>query len=247
MKNKKLLAILLLILAIIVSLAGCDGDKKINYGIDIVVNGSLCAVYDYDYYDELSQQQRDSIESSLEKIGYKFMGLFLRNGYTETYCTKENGRIRIVILSDDAPEKILDLISLITLEFKEYVDGADGDCSFDDINSVVKLDSKITSADIKYVTVVYDSDYDFYKLELIFTEEGTKKMQIVTSALVDRRISIWINDEFILAPTVNKMSENSKVFISGNYSYDNAYELAIRIQTALISSRFIIKTGNVLK
>ena len=62
-------------------------------------------------------------------------------------------------------------------------------------------------------------------------EEDPEKFSTATSALSGSKLSIWINNEFVIAPNVNSAISGGAASISGNYTYDQAYDLAVRIQS----------------
>ncbi|MDE5654054.1 MAG: protein translocase subunit SecD [Clostridia bacterium] len=202
---------------------------QISLGLDL--SGGVYAVYDVDK-DKLTDEQKENIESLIEGTRSSLEALLFSKGYTEAQVTVADQKIRVEIPDEDDPERIFNLIGRpSSLEFKEYVDGKDGDLSLNDSSGKVKLDEKLTGDDVASAGVSYDSTTGYYTVALSFTEEGTKKFSTATSALSGSQMSIWINDEFVTAPTVNEAITTGSASISGNYTYDQAYELAVRIQS----------------
>lgn len=201
---------------------------NISLGLDL--SGGVYAVYGIDEAN-LTDEQKEKKADLIEGTRASLESLLFGKGYTEAQVTVSQDKIRVEIPDEDDPERIFNLIGRpSSLEFKEYVDGGDGDLSLDDPNGKVKLDSKITGNDISNAGVIYDDETGYYEVSLSFTSAGSTKFATATGALTGSKLSIWINDEFVLAPTVNAaISTNAS--ISGNYSYDDAYSLAIRIQS----------------
>ncbi len=203
--------------------------KNISLGLDL--SGGVYAVYEVDE-SNLTDEQKNNLDTLIEGTRASLESLLFGKGYSEAQVTVSNGRIRVEIPDEDDPERIFDLIGRpSSFEFKEYVDGAEGDFSLDDASGKVKLEEKFTGTDIASAGVTYEQETGYYSVALSFTEEGTKKFSTTTSALSGSRLSIWINDEFVIAPTVNEAISTGNASISGNYSYDQAYDLAVRIQS----------------
>ena len=202
---------------------------QISLGLDL--SGGVYAVYEVDF-DKLTDEQKDNIEALIEGTRASLEALLFSKGFSEAQVTVANQKIRVEIPDEDDPERIFSLIGRpSSLEFKEYVDGADGDLSLNDPNGKVKLDEKLTGNDIASAGVSYDSSTGHYTVALNFTEEGTKKFSTATSALTGSQLSIWINDEFVNAPKVDEAITTGSASISGKYTYEQAYELAVRIQS----------------
>lgn len=93
-----------------------------------------------------------------------------------------------------------------------------------------KNDDKIvvTGLDISGVNVnVYSDDAPGeYGVMIKFNEDGTKKFAEATKRLVYQKISIWLDNECIISPTVNSEISDGETVISGNFTLDEAYELA---------------------
>lgn len=202
---------------------------NISLGLDL--SGGVYAVYEVDE-SKLTDEQRENLDSLISGTMASLESLLFSKGYTEAQVTESNNRIRVEIPDEDDPERIFNLIGRpSSFEFREYVDGADGDLSLDDANGKVKLGEKFTGEDIANAGVSYNSETGYYEVSLKFTDEGTDKFSTATSALSGSRLSIWINDEFVIAPTVNSAISTGAASISGNYTYDQAYDLAVRIQS----------------
>lgn len=202
---------------------------KISLGLDL--SGGVYAVYGIDK-SNLTDEQKENLGALIEGTRASLESLLFGKGYTEAQVTVSNEKIRVEIPDEDDPDRIFSLIGRpSSFEFKEYVDGADGDLSLNDPKGKVKLESKFTGNDIANAGVSYDSESGTYVVSLNFTTAGTEKFSKATSVLAGSKLSIWINNEFVIAPNVNSAISSSSASISGNYTYDQAYDLAVRIQS----------------
>ena len=65
-----------------------------------------------------------------------------------------------------------------------------------------------------------------------FTTEGAKKFAEATGAEAGKqgKIGIYINKELVIAPSVSQAISGGSASISGKYTYEQAYDLAVKIQ-----------------
>lgn len=68
-----------------------------------------------------------------------------------------------------------------------------------------------------------------YVVYLNFTDAGSSKFATATAELVNQKISIWMDDQEISAPTVNQAITGGTAYIDGMESADAAKELADKI------------------
>jgi len=84
----------------------------------------------------------------------------------------------------------------------------------------------LTGLDISNVNAYYDGIQRIYFVTIDFNEDGTKKFAEATKRLVSEKISIWLDDEFIMAPIVSSQIIDGAAEITGNFTLDEAEELA---------------------
>jgi len=202
--------------------------KAISLGLDL--SGGVYAVYDIDTEQEsYAEMTQDEKTAAIEGTRAAMETLLFNKGYTEALVTVSGETIRVEIPDVDDPEKVFELIGdPAELEFKEYVDGKN-DKSLDDQTGSVKLSGKLTGDDVAKAGVQYDTDSQYYVVALEFTADGTKKFATATQALTGKQLAIYINDSLVIAPTVNEAITTGRASISGNYTYDDAYALAVKI------------------
>ena len=203
--------------------------KKISLGLDL--SGGVYAVYDIDQDSDSYKQMKEdgTIAEAIEGTRAALESLLFGKGYTEAQVSVSGETIRVEIPDVDDPEKVFELIGdPADLEFKEYVDGTN-DKSLNDSTGSVKLSSKLTGNDVAKAGVQYDSEKSYYVVALEFTADGTKKFATATTALSGKQLAIYINDSLVIAPTVNEAITTGRCSISGNYTYDDAYALAVKI------------------
>lgn len=204
--------------------------KTISLGLDL--SGGVYAVFDIDETTEEYAKivEDEKLDEALEGTRAGLESLLFSKGYTEALVTTYDKRIRVEIPDVDDPERVFELIGKpATIEFKEYVDGKE-DKSLNDSTGSVKLDHKLTGDYVEDAGVQYDSSTGYYVVALKFNTQGTEDFSTTTSALVGKQLAIWVNNAFLIAPKVNETISGGQCSISGNYSYDDAYALAVQIQ-----------------
>lgn len=197
--------------------------KSIKLGLDL--KGGLYAVYTAENDQGLSSSEFDAAMtgamSNLET-------LLASKGYTEATVNKQ-GTNQITIEVPDVSDTD-ELMSLIgepaTLEFRD----ADG-------KVIIRGDSHLRNA---YVTT---DDSNKPAIGLQFNEAGTKAFADATTANVGKTISIYINDELIVSPTVNTAITNGSAIITGSYTYDTANELATKIRAGALGVRLTLESS----
>ena len=91
----------------------------------------------------------------------------------------------------------------------------------------------ITGSDIKTATAKTGQDdmgNKEYSVELDLNDEGTEKFAEATAANIGKQISIVYDGDVISAPTVQSAITGGQAYITGNFSYEEADNLAATIR-----------------
>ena len=198
--------------------------NNIKLGLDL--KGGVYAVFGVNE-NELSDALKDddsALNDALTGTADSLENLLFSKGYTEAVVSKsgvgKGTKIRVEVPDVDDPEAIFDLIGRPkTLHFKETKDN-----KFDDANVI------LDGSNIESANVTLDQNGK-YAVSLEFDDEGTKAFAEATQRLTGKPIYIYVNRELLIEPTVNSAINDGKALISGNYTYDSAYELAVAIQS----------------
>ena len=194
----------------------------IKLGLDL--SGGAYAVYEVDE-ENLPESMTDGendeqeIEMAIEGTRASLESLLFNKGYTEALVSVYGRTIRVEVPDVDDPERIFELIGRpSSLEFKEYTDA-------DTVN-----DTLMTGDEIAETGVTYNSETGYYEVALKFTSAGSDKFAKITSDLTGKYLGIYINGEYVMHASVNEAISGGQASISGQYSYDDAYALAVQIQ-----------------
>ena len=73
-----------------------------------------------------------------------------------------------------------------------------------------------------------------YVVALTLSDEGAQKFAQATTAMVGETISIWMDDVMLSAPTVKQAITNGECVITGDFTSEEATQLAARIQAGAL-------------
>lgn len=189
------------------------GADDIRWGIDI--RGGVEAVFSPDKADvDISDEDMDAAKAIIETR-------LVNNNITDYEVYSDNDNHQIIVrfpwAADesefDAAAAVQELGETALLTF----------CRNEDKDDVILSGAQ----DIKSATAgVNEGEYVVY---LEFTDTGSAKFSTATSELVGQKISIWMDDQEISAPTVNTAITNGTAYIDGMANADEAKELADKI------------------
>ncbi len=129
--------------------------------------------------------------------------------------------------TDFNPENaVKELGETALLTFKENTDGP------------VILEGK----QVESATAVINQETGGYAVSLKLNKEGSEKFSEATGRLINQQISIWMDDTMISAPTVNSQIPNGEAQITGNFTAQEAKELADKINGGALP--FKLETEN---
>ena len=255
-KKPVFFVVTLLILALVyTSLFGVYGQKgdfkqtyikgagDIRWGIDI--RGGVEATFSPADGVEATTEQLNAAKEIIETR-------MVSNNITdyELYTDPTNNRIivRFPWKSDEEdfdPEAAIDeLAATAQLTFREGMEYEDAEYA-DDGSVVYKTPTGTTAeniilegSDVVSATPAMTQDESTgeykYIVSLKFSDEGKEKFAEATSELVGETISIWMDDVMISYPTVEEAITNGECSISGNFTSEEATQLASKIQAGAL-------------
>ena len=198
--------------------------KSIKLGLDL--EGGMYALYEADL---------SKLASSEEKQCYGWNNINLQamlfsEGYTEATVTKQGeNNIRVEVPSIENTEHLMTIIGEpATLEFKD----PEG-------NVIIEGNKHLKNA----AETLHEGAY---VISLEFNEEGRDRFATATKNNIGKTISIYINGQEILKPTVNAAITEGRAIITGNYDYNTAKDLATKINAGTFAVKLdVISTANI--
>lgn len=218
--------------------------RSIKLGLDLA--GGVSAVFDVKAPDG-ETLTADELKIRLDGVKASMEDLLTSKGYTEsvvTYNTTGNPTITVEIPDVDDPERVFDLIGR-PASLKITKGG--------DEKTVYIVGSK----HLKNVGVALDTDKNngTYVISLQFNAEGTKAFATATKENIGKTLDIYINDEILMeGVSVSSEISNGQAVIkqgddrnkTGGYSYEQAYNLATRLQAGTFGVDMTVRETNII-
>ena len=246
------LLILALVYTSLFGVYGQNGDFKLTYikgagdirwGIDI--RGGVEATFSPEDGVEATTDQLNAAKEIIETR-------MVSNNITdyELYTDPTNNRIivRFPWKSDEEdfdPEAAIDeLAASAQLTFREGMEYETSEYA-DDGSLVYKTPTGTTAENIilegsdvvsaePAMTQNQETGENQYVVSLKLSDEGKEKFAQATSRLVGKTISIWMDDVMISYPTVNEAITNGECTITGDFTSEEATQLASKIQAGAL-------------
>lgn len=231
---------------------GQNGDFKVTYikgtgdirwGIDI--RGGVEATFSPEDGVEATETELEAAKQIIETR-------MVSNNITdyELYTDPTNNRIivRFPWKSDETdfdPESAIDeLAATAQLTFREGMEYEDMEYADDGsvvyktpsgttAENIILEGSDVVSAEPAMVQDEGTGDYK-YVVALKFSDEGKEKFAEATADLVGKTISIWMDDVMISYPTVEEAITNGECTITGDFTSEEATQLASKIQAGAL-------------
>lgn len=181
--------------------------KNIKLGLDLA--GGVSITYQVKDENPTAEQMSDTI--------YKLQKRVEQYSTEATVYQEGDDRINIEIPGVTDANQILEEL------------GKPGSLSFLDPNGEVV----ITGADVQTASAKAgqdDMNNTEYMVELVLTDEGSEKFADATAFNIGKQISIVYDDETISAPTVNEAITGGTAYITGDFTYEEAENLASTIR-----------------
>jgi preprotein translocase subunit SecD len=229
------IAVLLVAFFVVIILTGAPGMSvskvsEVKTGIDIRGGVSATLYPDVEDVDEITDDQLRIIKGILEQR-IEAKGTFDYN-MSPDY---ENKRLLLEIpySSGDStnPQKVIDdLGEMALLTFREVDTTEDGYYIDEDGRLIFYPTDRIAveGYDIETAEAVYIENKP--TIALTFNEAGTEKFSEATKRLIGQPLAIYLDEEFISAPEVQQWINSGEAVIKGNFSVDEAIDIANKLQ-----------------
>ena len=177
------------------------------------------------------------------------LGLDLKGGVSITYQVKDDNPTEEEM--SDTIYKLQKRVEQYSTEVSVYQEGddrinveipgvTDANAILDELGKPGSLEFQtqdgetvITGSDVKTASVQSGQDdmgNKEYSVELDLTDEGAEKFAEATEANVGKQISIIYDGEVISSPRVNEAITGGQAYITGNFTYEEADNLASTIR-----------------
>ena len=224
--------------------------NNIKLGLD--VKGGVYAVFDVDKQDFIDNKYvgeedyaDEAFDQAVNGTVARLTDLLFSKGYTESQVTvsgsSDDMKIRVEVPDVEDPDAIFDLIAKpATLAMYEVTANEDGTYTkvYPDTDPLVN-GTHVESANV-------GQDEGKFVISLKFNDEGKQAFADATTALSGKLLGIYLDGECIMAPTVNDPITDGKAVITGDYTYDQAYEYAVKIQSGALQVKLTMDSSSII-
>ncbi|MBQ8934332.1 MAG: protein translocase subunit SecD [Lachnospiraceae bacterium] len=234
-KGRSIVYLIVLVVLTVLSLyGGIKNMNNIKLGLDL--NGGVSITYQAAEDNPSAVDMADTIYKIQKRV----------EGYSTESSVYQEGsnRINVDIPGvSDANQILQELGKPGSLIFATFNYDADGNIS--DIGDTVVEGSEIQSAGVAEHKGT-NGAADSYEVGVTFTAEGTKKFADATTANVGKQIAIIYDNEVVSAPVVNEPITGGQCSITGNFTQDEAYNLAQTIRLGALKLELTELRSNVV-
>lgn len=204
-------------------------DLGVYLGLDLAGGSRL--VFEADTENVRPDKKTDAL-NSVRNIIEKRVNMF---GVSESTVRTSSfeGKDRIIVelpgISDT--EQAIHLIGQTArLSFAEIIQETVDDST----PSATLIPTDLTGADLESAGVTFETNTGVPVVSIQFTDEGSEKFAEITKRNIGKQLPIILDDEIVSAPSVGEEIRGGKAQISGNFSLNEAKELAIQLNAGAL-------------
>lgn len=217
-----------------------DRDLNLRLGLDLQGGTEVTLKADMSAIDGPDRQ--DALDSAREIIARRVDLYGVSEPVIKTIITSDNDyRLSVALPGVDNPDEALSLIGqTATLDFRELPE-ATSSATYADF-----VPTSLTGKDLKKAYVDTDQQTGKLVVAIQFTEEGSTKFSEITGNNIGQPLGIYLDGIPLTAPIVQQQIDGGSAVINGEYTLDEAKNLAITLNAgALPVPISIIRQSNV--
>ena len=191
---------------------GFFGNHKIKLGLDL--QGGVNIVYEPNIEEDMSAEELETAMQAAQSLIQKRLDA---KGYTEAEVSIEGTkRLRVDIPGVEDPQRAIDEI------------GAAGMLHFIDLETGEEI---VTGKNVKSARAGQNTQTGEYLVSIEMDSEGTKLFSDYTSNNIGKTIVIMLDETILSMPTISAHITDGSGIISGNFTLEEAQELAKNINS----------------
>lgn len=203
-------------------------------GLDLAGGSHIVLQADFSKIDP--KDRADALESAKVVIDHRINALGVSEPLIQTSKVGENYRILVDLPGVSDVSQAIKLIGTTAqLDFRTLKEGLSQDATIS-ANGEDLVSTGLTGANLKKATAAPStgSATGGYEVRLVFTDEGAKKFEELTAKNIGKPIAIFLDQEFVSAPTVQGKITGGNAVISGDFTAESAKELAIQLNAGAL-------------
>lgn len=212
--------------------ANIKKDFKTHLGLDL--KGGSHLVFQADVSKLKNEDVTDAIDSARDIIEKRVNFFGVSEPTIQTLKSGNGYRIAVDLPGITNVEEAVRLVGKTTqLSFREEL--PDKKISTQGATFMAfSNEAKLTGKDVKKATVSFNSENGEPQVGLSFSPQGTKLFGELTQKNVGKQVAIFIDDRIISAPVVQQPILDGNAVISGQFTIEEAKNLAIAINSGAL-------------
>jgi preprotein translocase subunit SecD len=204
---------------------------RTHYGLDLKGGSHLV------YQADLAKIKKEDIDDALEgvkNIIEKRVNFFgVSEPTVQLLKSGENYRIVVDLPGTERVDEAISIIgqtaqlSFVELEKEKLATTAA------DLSLFSKM-TDLTGKDVKKASVVFNPQTGKPEVGLSFTENGKKLFGELTERNIGKQVPIFLDNQLLSAPVVQQAIKDGNAVITGNFSVDEAKQLAMAINSGAL-------------
>lgn len=210
-------------------------DKNFTTHLGLDLKGGSHLVFQADTSKVKPDDLKDALNSSRDTIEKRVNYYGVAEPLVQTVKSGSAYRITVDLPGIDDVNQAVSLIGQTAqLSFKEEMPADEKTATSTPAILRLTKDTGLTGKDIKKASVVFDPNSGKPQVQLVFSSQGDKKFAEITKRNIGKQVAIYL-DQFILsAPVVQQEITGGNAVISGNFTVDEAKQLAISINSGAL-------------
>lgn len=187
--------------------------------------------------DKIGSENRDNALESAKEVIERRVNLFgVSESIVQTSKIGENRRILVDLPGVKDASQAANLVGKTAqLEFRELIASPSGEASG---SGAIDVPTGLTGSDLKTTQVVFSqgggTDNGGAQVSIEFNAEGAKKFAEITKRNIGKPLAIFLDDQYISAPTVQQEILGGNAIISGNFSTEEAKSLSVQLNAGAL-------------
>lgn len=214
-------------------------DLNLKLGLDL--QGGTEVVLEADMAGLDPADRQDALDSAKEVVARRVDLYGVTEASVKTIVSGDSYRVAVALPGLNNPEQALALIgSTARLDFRELAVATES-ALYSDFTA-----TNLSGTDLKRAGVSFSQETSKPEVTLQFSEEGGRKFSEITARNIGKPLAIFLDDLPLSAPVVQARIDGGQAVISGDYTVEEAKNLAITLNAgALPVPISIIKQQNV--
>jgi len=202
-------------------------DLNIRQGLDL--QGGTEVTLRADMEGVETSDRVDALDSAKEVITRRVDLYGVSEPVIRTLISGDDYRISVALPGVDNPQEALDLIGQTAkLDFREIPDSTSA-ATFADF-----VPTGLTGQDLKKSSVQFDPQSGKPTVGIEFSSDGADKFSLITGRNIGKPLAIFLDDFPVSTPTVNQQIDGGSAVISGEFTVDEAKNLAITLNAGAL-------------